>query len=141
SRVVCDAGNLANCRDTVTRLARIPRCICIRSNCRACNWRLFLFSSRPARLWLSRLRSVPHYNRNGVSLGVRGIVLGDSCSLRACQLSSLDDSVGASFFASRSEADIPMCRGPSFWLIPLLAHSRSRVFLALRGGLRCLDEA
>jgi hypothetical protein len=36
-------------------LACIPRCICIRSNCRNCrarNWRLFLFSRLPARFWL-----------------------------------------------------------------------------------------
>jgi len=30
-RLVCDAGNLANCRNTVTRLACIRRCICTRS--------------------------------------------------------------------------------------------------------------
>src|SRR5262249_54021758 len=46
-----------------------------------------------------------------------------------------------SFFASGSAADIRLCRRISVCLIPLLAYSRSRVFLALRGRFRCLDEA
>ena len=73
--------------------------------------------------------------------GYEALAWASAAALRICQLSSLGDSVGASVFASRSAADIPTCCRASACLIPLLAHSRSRVFLTLRGGFRCLDEA